>query len=97
MEILLNKDNTLAEYLFHEGTNYEAYKYLGAHLEGGYCIFRVWAPNAKEVYVTGSFNNWEKYSHKAHRITCGGIFECIIEDVKEFDAYKYLIVTKNVI
>ncbi len=95
MEILLNKDNTLAEYLFHEGTNYEAYKYLGAHLEGGYCIFRVWAPNAKEVYVTGSFNNWEKYSHKAHRITCGGIFECIIEGVKEFDAYKYLIVTKN--
>ena len=86
-----NEDNKLAEYFFHEGTNYCAYEYFGSHIIDDYCIFRVWAPKAHDVYVTGDFNNWEK-SHKAYRITEGGIFECIIEGVKEFDSYKYIIV-----
>ena len=55
-----NEDNNLAEYLFHEGTNYCTYDYLGSHLIDDYCVFRVWAPNASDVYVTGDFNNWEK-------------------------------------
>ena len=90
-----NKDNNLAEYLFHEGTNYCSYEYLGSHIIDEYCVFRVWAPNAHDVYVTGTFNNWEKYTHKAYRITEGGIFECIVEGVKEFDSYKYIIITEN--
>ena len=50
-------------YLFHQGTNYKAYEYLGAHpckigtTEG--FIFRVWAPNARQVSVVGDFNNWD--------------------------------------
>ncbi len=95
MKKVINEDNKVAEYLFHEGTNYTAYDYMGAHLYDDLCVFRVWAPHAKEVYVTGSFNNWEKYSHKAFRITDGGIFECIIKGVSEFDSYKYLIVTND--
>ncbi len=95
MERFLNSDNTMAEYLFHEGTNYCSYEYLGSHIIDDYCVFRVWAPNAKEVYVTGDFCNWDSYAHKAHRITDGGIFECIISGVKEFDSYKYIIVTKD--
>jgi len=90
-----NYDNKLAEYLFHEGTNYTVYNYLGAHLIEDSCIFRVWAPNAYDVYVTGSFNNWEKYTYKAHRITVGGIFECVIKGVCEFDSYKYIIKTSD--
>ncbi len=94
--INLNKeDNNLAEYLFHEGTNYTSYNYLGAHLQGDLCYFRVWAPNAREVYVTGDFNNWEKYSLRAYRTTTGGIFECVAQGVKEFDSYKYIIVTQS--
>lgn len=95
MKNFQNKDNNMAEYLFHEGTNYCSYEYLGSHLFDGYCVFRVWAPNALKVYVTGDFNNWEKYENEAQRITEGGIFECIIKDVSEFDAYKYIIVTKD--
>ena len=95
MKKIISEDNKVAEYLFHEGTNYMAYDYMGAHLEGDLCVFRVWAPHAKEVFVTGSFNNWEKYSNKAFRITDGGIFECIVKDVKEFDSYKYLIITND--
>ena len=49
-------DNNLAEYLFHEGTNYRAFDYLGAHFIGDdKCVFRTWAPNASQVFVTGAF------------------------------------------
>ena len=95
MNFVSEKDNRLAEYLFHEGTNYKSYEYFGAHLDGDVCTFRVWAPNAADVYVTGSFNAWEKYQNKAYRITGGGIFECIAEGVSEFDSYKYLIITHD--
>ncbi len=91
-----NQDNSLAEYLFHEGTNYEAQNYLGAHLikENKYA-FRVWAPNASQVFVTGSFCNWEDFKHEAHRVTSGGIYECIIDGVREFDSYKFVIKTRS--
>ena len=95
MNTIHGQDNSLAEYLFHEGTNYTAYNYLGSHFEGNLCVFRVWAPNARDVYVTGDFNNWDKYRNKAYRITGGGIFECVIEGVSEFDSYKYLIISND--
>ncbi len=95
MNTLHGQDNSLAEYLFHEGTNYTAYNYLGSHFVGDLCIFRVWAPNARDVYVTGDFNDWDKYKNKAYRITGGGIFECVIEGVSEFDSYKYLIISND--
>ena len=49
-------------YLFGQGTHYEIYNKLGAHpgkrgkTAGVY--FDVWAPNAKRVWVIGSFNDW---------------------------------------
>ncbi len=89
-------DNSLAEYLFHEGTNYCAYEYFGAHfIEEDLCVFRVWAPNAARIFVTGDFCNWDEHTHEASRITQGGIFECMIRGVKEFDAYKYVIITER--
>lgn len=89
-------DNSLAQYLFHEGTNYEAYEYLGAHLlkEGG-CIFRVWAPGAKEIFVTGDFCSWDYNKYPMSKITDSGIFECEVENVCEFSSYKYVIKTKD--
>ncbi len=89
------KDDSLAEYLFHEGTNYCAYDYLGAHIYEYGCVFRTWAPNASRVFVTGSFCDWDYHKHEAFRITDGGIFECVVEDVKEFDSYKFVIVTDD--
>ena len=54
-----NKE-ALAAYLFHQGTNFRAQDYLGAHLTekeyGKYTYtFRVWAPNAEAVCVVGDF------------------------------------------
>ncbi len=89
-------DNSLAEYLFHEGTNFKAYDYLGVHkVEDGTYAFRVFAPSARAVYVTGDFCDWDETRHEAFRITGGGIFECVISGVKEFDAYKYVIKTHD--
>ncbi len=53
-----------AAYLFCEGTNFYAYDLLGAHVEqreGSFLYtFRVWAPNAREIFVCGDFNGWDE-------------------------------------
>ena len=85
----------MAEYLFHQGTNSRAYDFLGAHLTGSTCVFRTWAPKAKAVYVTGSFCNWDYTAYQAKRITDGGIYECVIDNINEFDAYKFVIITES--
>lgn len=84
-----------AEYFFHQGTNYRAYEYFGAHLAKGGCVFRTWAPKAKAVYVTGSFCGWDYYAHPMTRLNDGGIYECVIESASEFDSYKYVIVSQS--
>ena len=82
----------LPAYFFHQGTNYRAYDYMGAHKVNGGYVFRVWAPNADAVYVTGDFNNWSK-STQMTRITEGGIFECRLpgDSFGENQKYKYII------
>ena len=60
------------QYLFGQGTHYEIYKKLGAHLteyegeKGGY--FAVWAPHAKGVRGVGEFNCWgsDGYRERLH-------------------------------
>ena len=47
-------------FLFNEGRLLEAYRSLGAHVTDGGVTFRVWAPGARNVYVTGDFNGWGK-------------------------------------
>ena len=39
--VRLNKKTEMAEFLFHQGTNYKTYEYLGAHKVGGEIVFRV--------------------------------------------------------
>ena len=89
--------NDLANYLFHQGTNYNAYEYLGAHFDvvnnvKG-VIFRVWAPNAKSVSVVGDFNNWCVDCNEMARLNSSGVYECFVANLKEFSNYKYAIRT----
>ena len=81
-------------YLFKEGTHSRLYQHLGSHLmkrdgkEGVY--FATWAPNAKGVSVIGDFNNYDENRHKLQlRRDGSGIWDGFIENVKEFDTYKY--------
>ena len=53
------KQESLPLYLFHQGTNYASYEFLGVHAASGDApyqyTFRVWAPNADDVRVIGDF------------------------------------------
>lgn len=88
-------DNNPALYYFHQGTNYESFRYFGLHFDGGQAVFRVWAPHAVSVSVVGDFNNWDKTINPMHRLNDGGVWECFVYDVHEYQAYKYSIETKD--
>lgn len=91
--------NSLASFLFHQGTNYKTYDFLGAHFtrENGQngVVFRVWAPNAASVSVIGDFNGWDKTKNVMSLIDNDGVWEEFIAGVKEFDAYKYAVTSKK--
>ncbi|MBQ2757025.1 MAG: 1,4-alpha-glucan branching protein GlgB [Clostridia bacterium] len=71
------QENTLAPYLFHQGTNYHAHEYLGVHRIAHGFVFRVWAPHAEAAFVVGDFNGWQE-SHPMTRVTDGGVFEATL-------------------
>ena len=89
----------LDAYLFGQGTHYEIYNKMGAHVgvkdgkEGVY--FAVWAPAAREVYIIGEFNNWNAYGYDMKKISDGGIYDLFIPGVKAGDMYKYLIISQS--
>ena len=83
-------------YLFHQGNNIKAYEILGAHrLDNNRVVFRVWAPNTEAVSVVGDFNSWDASANPMFKATEAGIWECIIEGIKNFDTYKYAIRTPD--
>lgn len=85
-------------YLFGEGTNSYAYRMLGNHrVQGEYeaVRFAVYAPNAVEVSVVGSFNEWNISSDKMYRLGDSGVFETHIGHAKNGDIYKYAIKTRD--
>ena len=90
------KPSDLPVYLFHQGNNFEAYRYFGSHLEeqDGQpgAVFRVWAPHAKAVSVVGDFNSWVPTSHPMEKVS-DGIWELFIPGIKIYDVYKYCITT----
>lgn len=84
-------------YLFHEGTYYKSYEFLGSHpieLNGKEVVrFVVWAPRAKAVYLIGDFNNWNEISLPLKRIENSGLWSICVPNVKEYDGYKYRIIS----
>ena len=84
----MNKNQELAPYLYHQGTNYEAYSYMGAHREGDVFAFRVWAPNADGICVVGDFNAWSDDTPMM-RITEGGIWEALVPAERICDGMLY--------
>ena len=87
----------LDQYLFGQGTHYEIYKKLGAHLvekdgiSGVY--FAVWAPKAVSVSVVGEFNGWRPQANPMVREEPLGIYTCFVENAKKDELYKYCIET----
>lgn len=86
-------------YIYHHGENYRTYEFMGSHKftkagEEGY-IFRVWAPHAVSVSVVGDFNGWNKTKHVMNKLIDNETYELFIPGLKEYDAYKYCIETKD--
>ena len=84
-------------YLFHEGSNAQAYSYFGAHRKNAdTVVFRVWAPHAVRVSVVGDFNDWSDDADKMQLVPqSDGVWEAQVKGVKLYDAYKYHIFSKN--
>ena len=83
-------------YVFHQGRNFKAQEFLGAHRvsEDKY-VFRVWAPHAAAIYVVGDFNGWNEEASPMGKLNDAGVWEAYVDNVKDFDAYKFLIYTSD--
>lgn len=94
----ISTNDSYPTYLFHEGTNYEAYKLLSPSraqengVEGW--NFRVWAPNAVRVSVVGDFNKWDEEKHVMES-SPNGIWSLFIPNLEEYANYKYAVCGKN--
>jgi 1,4-alpha-glucan branching enzyme len=87
-------------YLFREGRHHSLHQKLGAHIRQWQgqqgVVFAVWAPNAQEVSVIGSFNGWNRHEHRMHvRLDGSGIWELFIPDIGHGEIYKYFIRANN--
>jgi len=83
---------------FLDGSSVDAYKYMGAHFfesenKRG-VIFRVWAPNARSISVTGEFCDWNTKTYSMENVG-KGIWEIFVEGIEQYEIYKYAITQKN--
>jgi 1,4-alpha-glucan branching enzyme len=85
-------------YLHGEGTHYESYRTLGAHVTESQGVtgvrFAVWAPNAEVVTVVGEFNHWDTRRHPM-RLRNGGIWELFVPELGPGMPYKYYIRSRH--
>lgn len=86
-------------HVFHEGNNFKAYEFFGAHKTGKRgaekVCFRVWAPGAVSVSVVGDFNGWDREKNPMTRLADGETWEAAVPEVEDFFTYKYSIETKH--
>ena len=86
--------------LFHNGSNFNSYSFMGAH-----CVsenrrkgvrFTTWAPNASAIYVVGEFCDFNPLEEfKMEKINEKGLWSLFIPGIKAGMVYKYYIVNKN--
>ena len=55
-------------------------------------FFRVWAPHAKKIFVTGEFNNWSKTKHPMTH-EANGYWGLNIPEATISNQYKYILHT----
>ena len=82
-------------FLFHQGTNHEAYRKLGAHpcAENGVAgtRFAVWAPHAQYVGVLMAKTGWDNEKPMSRCPHDGAVCEGFLPDVGAGVAYHGLL------
>ena len=76
-------------YGFYTGKIFDAYEYLGAHIEGTGVTFRTFAPAAGRVSLIGEFNGWQEAP--MDRVHDGNFWACHMDGAKPGMMYKYRI------
>lgn len=86
----------IINHFFNFGS-FQSYEYFGVHpmtktkdgkkLTG--FVFRLYAPNASEVFVVGDFNLWKAQDHPMEKVHEWGIYEAFVTSAKLGDRYKY--------
>ena len=64
---------------------------MGSTLVPGGASFRVWAPRAKAVYVSGDFNSWKRNGDGQLQPIGGGHWAAFIPGVKDGDQYLFYV------
>ncbi|UBH16239.1 1,4-alpha-glucan branching protein GlgB [Macrococcus armenti] len=84
----------LDTYLFHQGTHYASYQFMGAHFNAAQndTTFTVWAPNAQHVYVATDENGWTGENFELTKIPDSGLFTGTFP-LSLNTVYKYKIIT----
>ena len=85
-----NDSGELPIYLFKQGRNARAYEYFGSHPTEDGAVFRVWAPAAKAVSVTGEFNGWNEEANPMTPVA-DGVWEAYVSGIRQYDTYKYAV------
>ncbi|WP_155965483.1 1,4-alpha-glucan branching protein GlgB [Streptococcus ruminantium] len=85
-------------YYMNSGEHTTLYEKMGAHIiklrnKILGTQFRVYAPNAREVFVVGDFNGWQRSHQMQWEID--GTFQLYIEGLRSLENYKYLIITHD--
>jgi 1,4-alpha-glucan branching enzyme len=84
------------DYLTAEGSHFDLYDKLGAHLithEGVEGVhFAVWAPNAERVSIVGDFNTWDGRRNPMRK-RATGVWEIFIPELKEGTTYKFELIS----
>jgi len=86
----------IINHFFNFGS-FQSYEYFGVHSMtktkvekkiSGF-VFRLYAPNATEVFVVGDFNLWKAQDHPMEKVHEWGIYEAFVANAKLGDRYKY--------
>ena len=64
---------------------------MGAIFHDAGVAFRVWAPNAKEVFVLGSFNDWKPTAQKMDGPDASGHYQTKLILAQGIHEYKYVL------
>ena len=80
-------------YGFYTGKIFDAYKYLGAHVEEKGVTFRTFAPSASRITLIGEFNDWQEW--EMNKVSDGNFWECYVPQAKAGQMYKYKIYDRN--
>ena len=87
---LIGRERSLSDFA-------SGYLYFGLHKTADGWVFREWAPNAKEIYIIGDFNNWKKSDEFLLKPVQNKVWEIELkkDKIRHGDLFKLLIIWDN--